>query len=181
MYQHQLTNGSVPRTESGLVSLATLVGAALAAIDTDRSRARAYLEQAGALLNHVERRRQDSATRPFPNNRRLMAWQSKRVEDHVNAHLGLPIAVRDLADVTRLSVSYFSRLFLRTYGTTPMGYVAARRVERAKELLSTSTAPLTIIALECGLCDQPHLTRVFRRIVGRTPGAWRRESNVPLP
>jgi len=34
--------------------------------------------------------------------------------------------------------------------------------------------PLAEIALDCGLTDQPHLTRLFRRVVGMSPGAWRR-------
>jgi AraC-like DNA-binding protein len=41
---------------------------------------------------------------------------------------------------------------------------------------------LAEIALECGLADQPHLTKTFRRIVGMSPGAWRRaRRSVPHP
>jgi AraC family transcriptional regulator len=174
MDSDRLTNDSASGKESGAASLATLLCAALAAMDTDRPSARAYLERAGALLNDAEFQH-GSAPREFAKGPTLMAWQAKRVEEHVTAHLCVPIAVSDLADLTRLSVSYFSRLFLRTYGTTPMGYVAARRVDRAKQLLRTSSESLSVIALECGLCDQSHLTRVFRRVVGRTPGGWRRE------
>jgi AraC-like DNA-binding protein len=39
----------------------------------------------------------------------------------------------------------------------------------------SSGAPLSQIALDCGLCDQAHFTRVFRRIVGMNPSIWRRE------
>ena len=38
----------------------------------------------------------------------------------------------------------------------------------------TTDEPLSQIALACGLCDQSHFTRVFRRIVGESPNAWRR-------
>jgi AraC-like DNA-binding protein len=38
----------------------------------------------------------------------------------------------------------------------------------------SSQLPLSDIALSCGLSDQSHFTRVFRRIVGETPSAWRR-------
>jgi AraC-like DNA-binding protein len=44
----------------------------------------------------------------------------------------------------------------------------------AQSLMLTSREPLCEIALRCGLYDQPHFTRVFRRIVGETPNAWRR-------
>lgn len=40
-------------------------------------------------------------------------------------------------------------------------------------MLSTK-ASLADIALECGLVDQAHFGKLFRRLVGETPGAWRR-------
>ena len=45
-------------------------------------------------------------------------------------------------------------------------------------MLSTD-APLSEIALDCGLADQAHLSRLFRRIVGETPRAWRRARSAP--
>jgi AraC-like DNA-binding protein len=53
--------------------------------------------------------------------------------------------------------------------------VTSRRGIRAQELLIRSREPLAQIALRCGLSDQSHFTRVFRRLVGVTPGAWRRQ------
>lgn len=49
------------------------------------------------------------------------------------------------------------------------------RVERAKDLLKEGNTPLAAVAIRVGFADQAHLTRVFRKIVGTTPGAWRRE------
>jgi AraC-like DNA-binding protein len=40
-------------------------------------------------------------------------------------------------------------------------------------MLATSE-PLSSIAVRCGMCDQPHFTRAFHRIIGETPYAWRR-------
>jgi AraC-like DNA-binding protein len=37
----------------------------------------------------------------------------------------------------------------------------------------TTSAPLSEIALSCGMSDQSHFTRSFRRIVGETPHLWR--------
>ena len=50
-----------------------------------------------------------------------------------------------------------------------------RRMERAKTLMLTTRDSLCQIALACGLCDQSHLNRLFRRVVGTSPWAWRRE------
>jgi AraC family transcriptional regulator len=52
--------------------------------------------------------------------------------------------------------------------------VIRRRVERAQGLMLATDASLSDIALDCGLADQSHLTRLFRRIVGESPRAWRR-------
>jgi AraC-like DNA-binding protein len=48
-----------------------------------------------------------------------------------------------------------------------------QRVAMAQGMLMTN-APLTEIALNCGLADQFQLCRLFRRWVGQSPGAWRR-------
>jgi AraC-like DNA-binding protein len=49
-------------------------------------------------------------------------------------------------------------------------------------MMLSSRCSLLRIALECGMCDQAHFTRVFRRIVGINPNAWRRQFPVgPAP
>ena len=54
--------------------------------------------------------------------------------------------------------------------------VRRRRVERATVQLRASTAPLADIAAECGFCDQSHMNRAFRAVLGRTPLDVRREA-----
>jgi AraC-like DNA-binding protein len=57
-----------------------------------------------------------------------------------------------------------------------------RRIRRAQQLMLTSRLRLSQVALECGMCDQAHLSRTFRRIVGTNPNAWRRQFLVgPAP
>jgi AraC-like DNA-binding protein/thioesterase domain-containing protein len=75
-----------------------------------------------------------------------------------------------------LSTSHFSRAFKRSLGSAPMAYVSTRRVERARHMLTSTQASLTEIALACGFSDQPHFNRLFRRVVGMSPGRWRRSS-----
>jgi AraC family transcriptional regulator len=57
-----------------------------------------------------------------------------------------------------------------------MAYVGARRVERAKLMVASTRKKLTDIALACGFSYQSHLTKTFRRVVGMSPGVWRRTS-----
>jgi AraC-like DNA-binding protein len=57
-----------------------------------------------------------------------------------------------------------------------MAFVVARRIERAKLMMTSTRERLTDIALACGFSDQSHLNRHFRRVVGTSPGLWRRMS-----
>ncbi|KQV83556.1 AraC family transcriptional regulator [Rhizobium sp. Root1220] len=111
---------------------------------------------------------QDSASRG------LAAWQASKIKAHISERLSTSIAVTDLAQIANLSTSYFCTLFKTTFGRSPHNYVLAQRVERAKLLMETTNAPLSQIALSCGLSDQAHLSRHFRRFTGSTPSGWRR-------
>ena len=79
-----------------------------------------------------------------------------------------------LAEVARLSPYHFSRAFKKTFGVPPLVYVAARRIDLACDLMLTTEESTCQIALACGLCDQSHFCRVFRRITGASPNVWRR-------
>lgn len=104
----------------------------------------------------------------------LARWQVRRALAHIEANLASKMESRELADLVSFSKSHFSRAFKRSLGLPPMAYVLSRRVARAKLMIATTCEQLTDIALACGFADQAHLNRSFRRIVGMTPGLWRR-------
>jgi transcriptional regulator GlxA family with amidase domain len=97
------------------------------------------------------------------------------LKEYVAKNLGACIRATDLARVTGLSTGHFFRAFRESFGEPPLVYVVRQRVRRCQELMLGSRDPLSLIALECGMSDQSHLTRVFRRIVGVNPGVWRRQ------
>jgi len=105
----------------------------------------------------------------------LAPWQLKRVDDYIEANLGSTIRAADLARIAQQSVSYFSRAFRRSVGYTPHAYVMRQRMRRAQDIMLSSEHPLSRIALECGMSDQAHFSRVFRKLVGTNPWAWRRQ------
>jgi AraC family transcriptional regulator len=104
----------------------------------------------------------------------LTAWQRRRLSAHIDANLGTGLRMKDLATFLCLSYSHFCRQFRISFGIPPHLYVTRRRIELAQTLMLTTPASLSEIALACGMSDQSHLTRVFRRIIGATPHAWRR-------
>jgi AraC family transcriptional regulator len=104
----------------------------------------------------------------------LAPWQIRRVTTHIETNLGAAITTNDLAALARLSSWHFCRAFRNSVGDSPHGYVMRRRVERAQGLMLTTNATLGQIAADCGLTDQAHFSKLFRRFVGESPGAWRR-------
>jgi AraC family transcriptional regulator len=104
----------------------------------------------------------------------LAAWQVRRAKEILSAHLDGRMQLREVAQACGLSVSYFSRAFRRSVGVTPHNWLLTLRVEVAKQKLREGRLSLRDVALACGFADQSHLTQVFTRSVGVSPGAWRR-------
>ncbi len=87
----------------------------------------------------------------------------------------MPSAVVEGATDPQLGVSRYQlfRAFKRAYGLTPEDFRRQLRVERARALLARSET-LAAIAADAGFADQSHMTREFYRLLGLTPGAYRR-------
>jgi AraC family transcriptional regulator len=96
-----------------------------------------------------------------------------RAEDFLRAHAHHSVRVEDAARAAGVEPVLLSRWFRRVHGITTGEFVRRMRVERACELLSSS-ASLSVIALECGFADHAHFTRTFRRVMHMTPSAYRR-------
>lgn len=99
----------------------------------------------------------------------LSKFKLKQVTDYINEHLHQEIKLIELAAIAQMSVYYFLRLFNQSMGVTPYQYILQRRVEKAKYLLQHSKLSIAEVAANVGFCDQSHLTRYFKRIVGVTP------------
>jgi AraC family transcriptional regulator len=161
------------------VVAAQLLEAAFKARDGDREATRAHIAYAVALLRGKPSLGPSgtdelSTFETHVARGGLPAWQTRRVFAHVEANLCRRIRIRELARLLGLSASHFCRAFKCTFGVSPRDYVLRRRIEVAQGLMLTSSEPLSSIAVTCGMCDQPHFTRSFHRIVGETPYTWRR-------
>jgi AraC family transcriptional regulator len=113
-----------------------------------------------------------SAIAPTPSSG-LSRERLNRVQDYVEAHLDDRLSLADLAGVACLSPHHLSRSFKQATGVGPQRYVMQRRLERAKTLIRQGNQPLALIAQEVGFTDQSHLTSIFRRETGVTPGRYR--------
>ena len=84
-----------------------------------------------------------------------------------------PLGVADYARVAGLSVSQFSHLFRRYYGTSPMAYLNELRMQRARELLDLTGRSVKEVAGEVGFEDPLYFSRAFKAITGQSPSAYR--------
>ncbi|MDJ0706243.1 MAG: AraC family transcriptional regulator [Leptolyngbyaceae cyanobacterium MO_188.B28] len=91
------------------------------------------------------------------------------VIDYIDEYLHQDLSINKVAAIVQMSQYHFSRLFKQRMGITLHQYILQRRIERAKYLLKHSELSIADIALNVGFCDQSHLTRTFKRIVGLPP------------
>lgn len=147
------------------------------ALGTDRETAKACIVRASALLLAEDDRRKlgpDAAPATIARGG-LAPGRVRRVIAHIEAHLMSSIRLKELAEIARLSTSHFARAFKVSIGESVHAHIVRRRIERAQEMMLTTNESLCQIALACGLSDQAHFSRLFRRVVGISPNAWRRQ------
>lgn len=83
--------------------------------------------------------------------------------------------VESLARACHLSVAQFRRLFCAKFSTSPMRYIQRMRVQEACRLLNYSDHTVSEICVRIGYEQASHFHKTFKRIVGRTPRAYREE------
>lgn len=87
-----------------------------------------------------------------------------------------PLTLSDLTRASGLSQFQLVRGFVRATGLTPHAYLMQRRLEMARQLIARR-ASLAEAALVSGFADQSHMTRIFVRNYGISPGAFARAMN----
>lgn len=92
---------------------------------------------------------------------------------YVESHLAGPIAVPELARAAGVSHNHLTRLFRAETGTTVVGYVRARRMARARHLLTSSTLPIAAVAASVGIPDLQAFNKTCRRELGASPRTLR--------
>jgi len=92
---------------------------------------------------------------------------------YIERHYQGMLERKQLAKKFSISSSYFSVLFKKYVGCSPVQYITKVRIEKAMELLKDSRIPVSAIAFEVGYNDPLYFTRVFSRHVGVTPKQFR--------
>lgn len=114
------------------------------------------------------RRKHKESEMPQPEGRLHKALR------YIESNFHTPISLDRAAREAGMSVSCFARHLKQLTGNTFVAHLNGLRVARSKELLQANRSPMLQVALACGFGNQSHFNRVFRKIVGVTPGEYRR-------
>jgi AraC-like DNA-binding protein len=104
----------------------------------------------------------------------------RRALEYVDANLTHPLRMAELAKVADCSQKQLSRAFRERKGMLPHDYVLALRVERARLLIGAGHLTLAQVAAAAGFADQSQMTKIFKKLLGTTPGRLRRGSSAAL-
>lgn len=96
-----------------------------------------------------------------------------QVQEYIDNHYKEDIALFDVAGVFGYSDVYFCKLFKQNFGKNFITYLNEYRMDKAKELLANPAINIKDISILAGYRDANYFTRVFKRMVGKTPSDYR--------
>ena len=170
-----------PMDGLNLPHLRAAMGAVSAELTAGGTEGRLAAESLANLLAVHLIRNADSAR--FPARRTYDALPRARlraVVEYIDGHLDAGMSLEQMAALARLSPYHFARRFKATTGLPPHQFVIERRVDRARQFLQRDGGlSLAEIAVRAGFSDQSHLSNHFKRVVGVTPGQFRKCSRNP--
>lgn len=103
--------------------------------------------------------------------------QIKDILTYVQEHYQEKILLEDIACFLHLSPKYFSRYFKKQFGHSFTEYVNSYRVERSLSMLEDKNYSISETALQNGFESLSYYVKVFRSVMGMTPGEYRKQIN----
>ena len=93
---------------------------------------------------------------------------------YIDHHYMQDLSLSEVADMVRLNPNYFCEIFKREAGVNFKEYLVTKRIEQAKQLLKSPSYKLNEVAEMVGYRDGKHFGKAFKKLVGITPGAYRK-------
>ncbi len=94
---------------------------------------------------------------------------------YIEENYASDITIRELADLENYNVSYYTEWFKKNVGCLPSEYLRMVRIDKAKEILSTTRYRIIDVAVQVGYCNSSSFTRAFREVEGITPNQYRKK------
>lgn len=98
---------------------------------------------------------------------------------YIEKNISREIMIGDLAASVNLQTNYFTNLFTRNFGTSPVNYINLQRIKQAQHLLQTGNMQIKEISSACGFSNQFYFSKVFREITGLSPVKFRDRESAP--
>ena len=136
------------------------------------------LERAHSVSQVIDSFKDALSRLSFAASKALEGPKVMRLEatlQHLRENYAERLRLPEVARRAGFSVPAFSRIFKQATGTSFLAYVRAVRVEHAKRMLTTTPLTTEQIAQACGFQSQHHLIRSFKKVVGETPGVYRKD------
>ena len=102
---------------------------------------------------------------------------TQKIITYVDTELCADLSLKALSERLSVNASYLSTLFKKEMGMSLTDFVNHRRISHAQTLLISTEMPIKSVALKCGIPDVYYFSRLFKRITGTTPKAYRNNTN----
>src|SRR6185295_14581211 len=96
-------------------------------------------------------------------------WKLRAAENLMKDRLAQPLSIEEIAAAADISRSQLTRLYIRHFGVGPAERLRQLRIDKARELMTSSTLNVKEVAHVCGFVCANHFCRVFLKTVGSTP------------
>ena len=100
----------------------------------------------------------------------------RRVIQYIENNYDQDLSNETIGEYFHFNPSYLNRIFKQHTGHTVHGFLIRYRMNLAMDLLHTSGAPVSEIAISVGFSDIPHFIKSFKKFTGKTPGEYRSQS-----
>ena len=100
------------------------------------------------------------------------------VRDYVLGHISRSVTTEELARVLGTNRTYLCRMFREETGKTVQDYVTNLKMDEARRLLDATAKSVAEIGAYLGYSSQSHFQRVFKKVVGVTPGDYRKGNHA---
>ncbi len=97
----------------------------------------------------------------------------RKVITDINYDLTADLSLKSEAALHNVNPSYLSTLFKKETGTTLTEYVNRKRIDHAIFLLNSTDMQVQTIATYCGIPDVNYFTKMFKKMIGKTPKEYR--------